>query len=1536
MQCQPDFQQHVLCKFRDSVQPSIAMGVGCHRNGDVNEGPGASRSSFPCSGPGCSFVPPVSCSPLGQHHDSTRFHQLLCPDPSCELCNNATAEMDQLLFSLALEEAAFSVLRLASITPETEPLFTESPAFSAVPPGYLIPLPLPEPFPPCPSILPANPMTPLGDFPSPSLSVHSLPPAPFPSLESEIPVNRSTPQTLDFPSMLPHDSQSVETPLTLNTIFLDSSITQDISPTPDLAQTVNPTGSVTCHHVPPTLSFSPPPDCTVTVTRPKSIFISSKPVLENSPQASAHALSTHVLKGTDHPRLSTSDFSSQKAHAKDSLPSACSSDKDVEYDSEKDLCSSMMSLLGPGCSFVPPVPFSPPGQHHDTIRFRQLLCPDPSCEVCNNATAEVNRLLFPEALEDATTWASTAPGLSETRKPIDSFGCQHVPSVPSVSTPPDCPSTVTQSKSIFTSLKPVAEDSSPGSPGSLSNHKKESEEGPFSTQMWSEYQRTSSGNSLQPPDTQDATVPQTGWNIRDKPQQLRNSQQLFYVKTLGKNLQQKYSQLFWGLPSLHSESLVAALLVSRSSSPLETRFVLFNGICNASTVKMQQQESPPLPHFHLLPLLNVDSQHLPQIKPQAQSFTQVQHQPHFQSQLPIQSSSSPFQIRDCEESFHRPQNESDSNILNENQHLECCTLQKQQESLQNLVPVHQKSQEVTCLRAPNLPLVSQSSHADAPASILPGHFCITNEPQEKLQLYAPRRLIPPWCPHACRNVESLALMAPQCKLTETSQQKGSHAHLQFSDLQGQCSKSLGMGELSFPGSFCEGNPHKCQLREDVKRNLGYILEKSPEDSLQMVSECYLVKGLRVALDIKSNCVCHSRSHLGNELINVLRKDIDQNQMKIILRLHLRKKSWQITEGRIPIDVCRSWLAEDNTLLSSGGSLTNMENTNSKTTMIGRVCCQITTLELSFLDSSTRQILEAHIIRFRVSQRWGLPLKVVESIKLYTLREAKTWPFPQFPSSGTHISAVVAKAEVPKPLEGSSKTFQGNNLRTINSVSILDCPLDSSYVHSERQRVLKTSHTDMEHKVAENVQTTVHGRQTFQLLTHSTIDKRSQSETLLYNRCSPEMPRKQAGAGHEPRYENMDSIDRAEMIQSQKTVEKNLEHSSTSSMFREIFKAQELHALKSPSCDILTAQEFGGSQMINVNMSKEESTLTTECPSSKISGSQDSKISNPKKQVLGEFTSDSLLCMSSLTPSQSISNGDMGTSQGPHVHFEDSGISPELTQESQVSKHVLWKCQDNHFPPTEKELRTLGSKAKECGNEDSSVRTSKAGKKNRPIKNRELEGTFTSLPQDEQFPPDSYFRKKMRQFFQWINPKRKIKGLETPQQNAKFMSTFAQKHDPAESADIFLSCELPEAHELMTTIGKILEKKLACSHELEALKLSQEKELQTEEPDKGHPSNSFVLHPRPISICQLCPVPPVPLTPYEDSVFRNLTLLFKQNSSLEVLDFWSLGLLMPSMFPDPNRSCEVPVVQSCADSHVTGAFSWGSQDRDGVHAVPGLK
>lgn len=107
----------------------------------------AMRSSFLCSGPGCSFVPPVSCSPLVRHHDTMRFHPVFFPDPFCQVSNNTTTEVNCLLFPEALEDATLPVWPLASTAPGTESSFPLSPTFSAVPPGDPMPALLPEPFP---------------------------------------------------------------------------------------------------------------------------------------------------------------------------------------------------------------------------------------------------------------------------------------------------------------------------------------------------------------------------------------------------------------------------------------------------------------------------------------------------------------------------------------------------------------------------------------------------------------------------------------------------------------------------------------------------------------------------------------------------------------------------------------------------------------------------------------------------------------------------------------------------------------------------------------------------------------------------------------------------------------------------------------------------------------------------------------------------------------------------------------------------------------------------------------------------------------------------------------------------------------------------------------------------------------------------------------------------------------------------------------------------------------------------------------------
>ncbi|XP_023617585.1 spermatogenesis-associated protein 31E1 [Myotis lucifugus] len=62
---------------------------------------------------------------------------------------------------------------------------------------------------------------------------------------------------------------------------------------------------------------------------------------------------------------------------------------------------------------------------------------------------------------------------------------------------------------------------------------------------------------------QDTPTPQPRWSLRDKQEQVPGSQQS-HIKFLEEHLQHKCSQLFWGLPSLHSESLVATAWMGTS------------------------------------------------------------------------------------------------------------------------------------------------------------------------------------------------------------------------------------------------------------------------------------------------------------------------------------------------------------------------------------------------------------------------------------------------------------------------------------------------------------------------------------------------------------------------------------------------------------------------------------------------------------------------------------------------------------------------------------------------------------------------------------------------------------------------------------------------------------------------------------------------------------------------------------------------------------------------------------------------------------
>ncbi|XP_008273118.1 spermatogenesis-associated protein 31D1 isoform X1 [Oryctolagus cuniculus] len=126
-------------------------------------------------------------SPLGHHHDSTPFRHMLCPEPSCEVCNRTTAEIQQLLSQGSLQHAALS----QCFSPSSDSMIESSVSLTsdllAIAPGDPIPPPVPEPSPsPC-STLSTNLDTSFEDLTSSSNLGDFLPPEPTPGLDFSFP-----------------------------------------------------------------------------------------------------------------------------------------------------------------------------------------------------------------------------------------------------------------------------------------------------------------------------------------------------------------------------------------------------------------------------------------------------------------------------------------------------------------------------------------------------------------------------------------------------------------------------------------------------------------------------------------------------------------------------------------------------------------------------------------------------------------------------------------------------------------------------------------------------------------------------------------------------------------------------------------------------------------------------------------------------------------------------------------------------------------------------------------------------------------------------------------------------------------------------------------------------------------------------------------------------------------------------------------------------------------------------------------------------
>ncbi|XP_054514089.1 spermatogenesis-associated protein 31D1 isoform X1 [Pan troglodytes] len=1262
-----------------------------------------------------SFGPPVSCSPLGQHHDTNHFRRLLCPDPVCRVCNRATADIQQLLSWESLKDAAPSVSPLASSASATESSFALASTPSAAPPEDLILSPRPKPSPPPPLILSPDLITTVADLFSPSPLRDPLPPQPVSPLDSKFAIDHSPPQQLPFPLLPPHHIERVEpslqpeASLSLNTIFsFGSTLCQDIS------RAMNPIGSCARHHGPPIPSALPLEDCTVTQSKSSLTILKTFPEMLSLGGSGGSSTSAPTIKGIDHSHPASSEFSWWQPHAKDSFSSNF-----VPSDFMEELLTlhSSEAFLGGHsvANLIEPVNIS--FLSHDILALLER---------------QVKRR------GDFLMW-------KENGKKAGSFPKQLRPNYQ-----------LNSSRNMLTSIA-VKHDLA--------------ESFPF-------------------------------WASKGKLEWQHIHQQPPYSKCFEDHLEQKYVQLFWGLPSLHSESLHPTVLVQRGHSSM---FVLFNGITNTSI----SHESPVLPPSQPLSLPSTQPLPLPQTLPRGQSphLTQVKSQAQPQSPFPVRLPSPLFLIRICGVCFHRPQNEARSLLPSEINHLEWNVLQKVQESVWGLPSVVQKSQEDFCPPAPNPELVRKSFKVHIPISIIPGDFPLSSEVRKKLEQHIRKRLIQRRWDLLRRIHQSLSLQRPQSKISELSVSESIHGPLNISLVEGQRCNVLKKSASSFPRSFHERSSNMLSM-ENVGNYQGYSQETAPKDHPLHDPETSSDENLR------SNSERDLETHMMHLSGNDSGVRLGQKQLENALTVHLSKKFEEINEGRMPGTVHSSWHSVKQTMSLPEKSQSQIKHRN-LVTLVSEDHCVDTSQEISFLSSKKQKMLEAHIKTFRMRMLWGLPLKVLESIEIFKSKADLSTSFSHFdlPSSATFISRGDSKDGVSKSRRRS--TFQGEKLGTTSSVPILDRPhpvsspvgqegqetlrrqfsdtdhdlietdskdgastslrrgttdfqseklestssfpilghsyLVTSPVNQEKQGTLRREFSDTDNDLTESVRTTEDGRQTFLPPPHSIVDEVSQKQTVLASRCSAELPIMQAGAGCESWDKRKSSFHNVDRLQGS----------------RKTFPVT--NALQSQTRNNLTTSKSGSCSLTNV---KASTSNETEIFPPRISVPQDPKSSYLKNQMLSQlklvqrkhsqpqshftdmsFALDNLSSKDLLTNSQGISSGDMGTSQVVHVHLEDRGIRVAQKQEPRVPTCVLQKCQVKNFPPAVNRVSPVRPKGGELDGGDAGLGTSQRRRKSLPVHNKtsgEVLGSKSSPTLKTQPPPENLSRKWMKTFLQWFN------------------------------------------------------------------------------------------------------------------------------------------------------------------------------------------
>ncbi|XP_045876089.1 spermatogenesis-associated protein 31E1-like [Meles meles] len=954
-------------------------------------------------------------------------------------------------------------------------------------------------------------------------------------------------------------------------------------------------------------------------------------------------------------------------------------------------------------------------------------------------------------------------------------------------------------------------------------------------------------------------------NVKNKAGPLAQPQPFSSPEVLEDHLQWKCSQLFWGLPSLHSESLVATALFSTHSSPLQAPSVSFNGTSNCLPVLNQDQISSQFSHAP--PLLHRG------IQPQPSTLTLSQPQVPLVPSVPIRPPSLPSQRRTSGVSCATSQNKTRSFIPTKMQHLEWPLLPKQQGSGKTLPTMEKRSPKFFSQVPPKLLEDHQASRGHRSGPTFQGDFVIFNIQKPQLQRKLIRDKQQSSFPHKVQL--SLELSWPQDACPGVSQAQREQGLSRIFVFKGKSSQATWRTRYRCHRKY----QSRFQLEKNFGKGLQQCLKRMPT-GLSRISARFPVKVLGT----------NSEKEFGRPLIRALDGDPgkylargpDKKHLEKTLKVHLHRKLGQISKGLIPVIVRQSWFVASHAFPKSQPHMVIRNLLPLKDWMP----CVNTSHELSFLCPNTQQKLETHIISFRVRCKWDLPLQTVEPIDL-KLHEAQHLPFPQspFPCSAPFVPGAPSKAKFYKFLGKPPQPHPGEKGITekIDSTSGSPLPIPSP-ICEQIQEALGGTSPGEGHQSSEMSLSRQEGRSPSQASILSLPKRTLHSKTVMGakkdnlepspslimarndlkeesgGQASPDMVAtlKMKLRSQTPRSEGATEAMEAKKAPAWKVVLRPNGLANKPAIYVDLRRSEYPGARKSPSpSTVLVAQD------------PEEVSLKTKVSKVELQEKIESE-NQPEGHTTGVLPQDS--------PSD-ILLPDFATC----VLVEDSGTSvllPDSHTNAVLAAHSLTtqespscsqtECASGAIPasPVSHNLSSSGSssegqqepcgpKIEEPSDSQSNSETTEEGKDQKRPKPEENEhrcaeplGIRASLASDIGHPsqvrgsgeslgskylwlmppgkghvfPESHFRQRMKNFLQCLNPNKKSKGLEGPLQKGKPASSPAQNWVPVRSRSV-MDNRAAETQTIMKTVGQILVKKLGLQEGIRASEIYQHKELQ---------------------------------------------------------------------------------------------------------------